>query len=76
MENIVDGLNATDKPYFKGEREIIAKLETNDTTIIGMLPSVSKYVLIKFVDQCLHIINIIEGLNGLKDSIKMQKRQS
>ena len=37
--NVVDGLNATDKHYFKGEMELIRKLGSNNTTKIGMLPS-------------------------------------
>ena len=56
-KNIVDGINATDKCYLKGEMEIIDKLGSNDTTKIGILPSVSKDVSIKFADKCLHILN-------------------
>ena len=55
--NVVDGLNATDKHYFKGEMELIRKLGSNNTTKIGMLPSAWNDVSIKFSDQCLHILN-------------------
>ena len=75
-KNAVDGLNATDKRYLKGEMELIGKLASNYTTNIGMLPSASKYVSVKFVDQCLHILNNKETLNGLKVITKMQKIQS
>ena len=54
--NFVDGLNATDKKYLKGKKELIFKLESKDTTNIGMLPCSSKYVSIKFADQCLFCI--------------------
>ena len=37
--------------------ELIGKLAVNDTTNIGILTSDSKDVSIKFVDQCLHILN-------------------
>ena len=53
----VDGLNATEKRYLKGEMELIGKLGSNDTKKIGMLPSASKDVSIQFSDQCLQIIN-------------------
>ena len=74
--NVVDGINATDKRYLKGKMEVIGKLASNNTTFIGILPSASKDVSIKFSDQCLHIINNKEILNGIKVSKKMQKRQS
>ena len=38
-----------------------------------MLPSPSKYASIKFSDQCLHILNNKEILNGLKGSKKNAK---
>ena len=66
--NVADGINATDKRYFKGTMELIGKLLSNNTTNIGMIPSASKAVSIKFADQCLHILNNKEILNGLKDS--------
>ena len=74
--NVVDGMNATDKRYLKGKMKLMGKLASNNTTNIGMLPSASKYVSINFSDKCLHIINNKEILNGLKGSTKMQKRQS
>ena len=55
--NFVDGINATEKCYLKEEMEPMAKLVSKDTTNIGMLPSASKYVSIKFSDQCIHILN-------------------
>ena len=54
----------------------MGKLASNDTTNIGMLPSASKDICIKFSDQCLHILNNKDILNGLKGSTKMKKRQS
>ena len=65
-----------DKRYLKGKMELMGKLESNNTTNIGMLTSASKYVSINFADQCLHIINNKEILNGLKGSTKMKKIQS
>ena len=37
--------------------EPIDKLAGKDTSNIGMLPSASKYVSIKFADKCLYILN-------------------
>ena len=71
--NVVDGLNATHKRYFKGEMEIMGKLESNDTTYIGMLTSASKYISINFSDKCIYIINDKEILNGIKGGTKMKK---
>ena len=73
-KNVAYELNATEKCYPKGKMELMGKLASNDTTNIGMLPSDSKDVIIKFADQCLHILNNKEILNGIKGSIKMQKR--
>ena len=56
-KNVVDGINATDKHYLKGEMELIGKLAGNDNTNIGILTSDSKYVSIKFSYECLHILN-------------------
>ena len=50
--------------------EVIGKLASNNISNIGILPSASKYVLIKFAYQCIHIINNKEILNGLKGSTK------
>ena len=41
-----------------------------------MLPSASKDVSNTFADQCLHILNNKEKLNGIKGSKKMQKIKS
>ena len=71
--NVVDGLNATGKRYLKGEMELMGILASNDATNIVMLPSASKYFFVNFADQCLHIINNKERLNGLKGSTKIQK---
>ena len=54
---VVDGINATDKRYLKGEMELIGKLVSNDTADIGMIPSASKDFSIKFADHCIHILN-------------------
>ena len=56
--------------------ELIGKLGSNDTKKIGMIPSASKYVSIKFSHQCLHILNDKEMLNGIKGSSKIQNRES
>ena len=74
--NVVDGLNATGKRYLNGELEIIGKLGSNDTTNIGMLPSASKYVSIKFSDQCIQIINNKEIFNGIRGSTKIKNIES
>ena len=39
--NSVYELNATEKPYLKGEMEIVGKLASNDATNIGILHSAS-----------------------------------
>ena len=74
--NVVDGLNATDKHYFKGEMEPVGKLGSNDTTNIGILFFASRDASIKFSDQCLHNLNNKEILNGLKGKKNLQKRES
>ena len=71
--NVVFGLNTTGKRYFKEQMEPIGKLASKDTSKIGMISSASKDVSIKFIDQCIHILNNKERLNGLKGSTKMQK---
>ena len=73
VNNVGDVLNATDKRYLKGEMEFIGKLSSNHTINVGTLSSASKDVSIKFSDQCLHIINDKEILNGIKGSTEMQK---
>ena len=55
--NFIDGINATDKHYLKGKKELIGKLASNDTSKIGMLPSASKNVSDNFTDQRIHILN-------------------
>ena len=40
--NVVDGLNTTNKHCLKGEMELIGKLGSTNTTNIGMLTSASK----------------------------------
>ena len=74
--NVVDGPNAMDKRYLRGEMEPMGKLASNYTTNIGMLFSDAKYVAINFADQYLHILNIKEIFNGLKGSTGMKKMQS
>ena len=56
--SVVDEINATDKRNTKESIEFIGKLASNYTSSIGMLPSASKDVFIKFSDQQIHIINI------------------
>ena len=56
--------------------ELIGKLASNDTSIIGILSSASKDVSVKFVDQCIHVLNNKVILNGLKVITKMKKRES
>ena len=50
----------------------IGKLASNDTSNIGIIPSASKYFSIKSSDQCIHILNNKDRLNGLKDSTKFK----
>ena len=76
LNNVVDGLNVTDKSYFKEQMELIGKLSSNDTSNIGMLPSALKYVSIKFAYQCIYILNNKERLNRHKDITKNQTRES
>ena len=40
-----------------------------------MLPIDSKYVSIKFAEQCIHIVNNKDKLNELKGNTKMKKRE-
>ena len=72
--NVFDGINATDKRYLKGEMEIIDKSASNNTSKIVMIPSASKEVSIKFVDQYIHITNNEEISNGLKGSTRTQNK--
>ena len=57
VNNVVYGINTAERCYLKGGLELVGKLESSDTTNIRILPSASKDVSIKFVDQCLHILN-------------------
>ena len=74
--NVVGGINAKDKHYLKEQMELIGKSESNDTPNIGMLPSSSKEVPIKFSDRCINILNNKERLDVLKGSTKMQNIES
>ena len=57
VQNVFDGINATVKRYLKKQMEHIGKISSKNTSNIGVLPSVSKYVSIKFSYQCIHIHN-------------------
>ena len=70
-KNVVNGLNANDTLYLKEQMEPIGKLSSNNASQSGMLPSASKYILIKFSDKCIHILINKDRLNGLKGSTKM-----
>ena len=72
--NIVDGLNATDKRYLKYQMESIGKLASNDTSKIGILPNALKYVSVEFLEIYIHVLNNKDSFNGLKVSTKMQNR--
>ena len=74
--NVVDGVNATDKPYLKEKMKPIGKLKINDTSNIVIIPSALKDASIKFSYQCIHIINNKYRLNRLKGSSKMQNIES
>ena len=69
-------LSQQKKGCLKREMLLMGKWSSNNTTNIGTLPSASKDLSIKFVDQCLHIFNNKERLNGLKGITKTKKRQS
>ena len=53
--------------------ELIGKLASTTISNIGIIPSDSKYISIKFSYQYIHIINNKDKLNGLKGSTKIQK---
>ena len=74
--DIVDVLNATDKLYLKEQMELLGKLEINDTSNIVIITSASKDLSVRFVYQCLHILNNKYRLNGLKVITKMKKIES
>ena len=46
--NVVDGINETEKYYLKGEIELVVKLASNYASKIAMLPSASKDASINF----------------------------
>ena len=71
VDDVVDRLNATGKHFLRGEMGIIGKLASNDTSKIGMLPSASKDLSVKFAYQCIHILNSKEIINGLKGITKV-----
>ena len=56
--------------------ELIGKVTSKDNTKIVMLPSALRHVSINFADQCLHILNNKEILNGIKGNKKMEKIES
>ena len=73
-KNVAAVLNAMGKRSLKVKIELIGKLGSNNTKNIGMLPSASKDVSVKFEDQCLYILNNNKGLNGIKGITKMHNR--
>ena len=75
-KNVFDGLNTTEKRYLKGKKELIGKLASNYTKNIGMIPSASKDVSIKFVDQYINIPNNKEIFNGLKGRTKKKNHNA
>ena len=72
---VVGGTNATDKNYLREKMELIGKLASNDTSMIGIIPSSSKDVSVKFEDQCIQNIKNKEKLNGIEGNTKIQKRE-
>ena len=73
--NVVDWINVTEKWYPKESMEPIDKLESKNTSKIGIIPCAWKYAYVKFAYQCEHMINNKERLNGFKGSTKIQKRE-
>ena len=61
---------------FEVKMEPIVKLLSKNKSNIGTSPSASKDVSIKTSDECIHIINNKERLNGLKGSAKNKNRES
>ena len=53
--------------------ELLGKLARNDTPNIGMRPSASKDVSIRFAKQCLHILVNNDRVKKLKGSTKIQE---
>ena len=52
--------------------DLLGKLAIKNTSKIGILPSASKYVSVKFEEQFLHILNNNDQFNGLKVITKMK----
>ena len=50
--------------------ELLGKLSSNETSKIGMLPSVSQYVSNKFVENFIKTLNNKYKLKGIKGSKK------
>ena len=73
--NVVYGINATDKRYLKEKMELIDKLASNYTSEIGMISSDPEYVSIKFEDQCIHTLNNKDRLNEFKIITEIQSRE-
>ena len=76
IKNVVDVINTTEKHYLKEQMKLIGKLASNKKSNIGILPSSSKDVSIKFAYQYIHILNNKERLNGPKGSTKMKNIES
>ena len=55
--NVVDGLNAKDNRYLKGKFNLLVKLSRNNISKIEILSGASKDIFVKFVDQCIPILN-------------------
>ena len=63
--NVVYGINATDKIHLNWHTDIFGKIASNQTQNIGMLASASKDVSNILSYKCLHIHNNADRLNGL-----------
>ena len=74
--NVVNEINATDKLYLSKQVELVGKLAKNNTSNIGRLLSASKDVSVKFTDHCINILNNEEILNRLRDSTKIENKES
>ena len=53
---------------------LIGKLASNYTSKIEIVLGASKYVTIKYADQCIHILNNKDKKNGLKVSTIIQNK--
>ena len=54
--------------------QLIGKSSSNDISNLGMLPSMSNDIAVKFPYQCIHIQNDTDRFNGIKIGRKMQNR--